>query len=261
MDKYAAFVRTNAMAGKRLFPIINTLFKTYPETVLLVAQTGKVPFIKSLGFVCIGNKVKPALLNNLNNSLTVSNAIVNKTKKNTIITSSLDRPLIDSCVDTPESENVEYKQSFNSCSYDKLGETIVAIANSGGGKLVWGVRDDLLIVGVDNDYGLWDKHCLHIVEVLKRCCAPNVPDIKFTDQRLSGKRNIYHVTIAPSHEMLSFNGIEVTRMSASNCVSKECKWVKIDEFNSLKQKINVMKEENNSLVIMLQQFVAKSNKK
>jgi len=270
MDKYATFVRTNAITGKRLVAIINKMYKAYPETVQLVCKTGKVKFITSLGFVCRDGRVlkpKREFIDAVPHTLYVPNVIVNKP----IMTSSIDRPLIDSSIDTPESENVEYKQAFTSASYDKYGQTIVAIANSGGGKLVWGVRDDLFVVGVDNDYGLWDKHCLRIVEVLKRCCAPNVPDIKFTDQRLSGKRNLYHVTIGPSQKMLCFNGIEVTRMSASNCLSKKCKWVQIDEYNLLKQqlaefdtmktKMNTMSDENSSLVIMLKQFVAKSNAK
>ena len=243
------------------------MYKEYPETVKMVSRTGKVKFITSLGFEChIGGTIKPKL-----KQYSVTNANVKNVTSS--FTSSFDCPLIDSYIDTPESENVEYKQTFASSTYEKFGQTIVAIANSGGGKLMWGIRDDLYIVGIANDYGIWDAHCLQIAQILKRCCAPKVPDIKFIEQRLSGKKNLYHVIIAPSCELISFNGVGVTRLAASNCVSKECKWVKLTEldllkqqlkqqlveFDSMKQKMDVLYEENNSLVIMLKQFVAKSN--
>jgi hypothetical protein len=229
MNKYTKFLITSAMCNLLTMPFVSNLQRTYTEPVRLMATMGNLKYVPSV--------------------------------QNPSMTSSLERPLIDSHIDTPESETVEYKQTFTSASYEKLGQTIVAISNSGGGKLVWGIRDDLFIVGIENDYSLWDKHCLRIVEVLKRQVAPNVPGTKFIEQRLSGKRNIYHMTIAPSQEMLSFNGVEVTRMSASNCLSKECKWVKLSEYNSLKQQFIGLNEEINDVVNMLKHIISKTNKK
>ncbi|MDR1213704.1 MAG: helix-turn-helix domain-containing protein [Propionibacteriaceae bacterium] len=48
----------------------------------------------------------------------------------------------------PESKTLEYKQDLS--SPDKVMESIVAFANSAGGKLIVGVADDGMVVGVTN---------------------------------------------------------------------------------------------------------------
>jgi hypothetical protein len=219
MNKYTQIM----MSNMRLLPFINDIYKTTE----LISQYGNVRLLSSLELGRAGDVVRPPL----NRTVNVEGVILKKLVKKTTITSSLNRPLIYSYIDTPESANIKYKQTFYTASYDKLGETIVEIANSGGGKLVWGIRKDLFIVGVENDNSLWDNHCVRLIETLKRSDASNIPGIKFTEQRLSGKRNIYHVTIAPSCELLSYNGIEITRI----------------EFNLLKQQLESVREEINTL--------------
>jgi hypothetical protein len=224
MNKYTGIMMSNL----RLMPIIKEIYKTTE----LVTQYGNVRLLKSLELGSFDDAVRTSSFNNnANNHMNVEYGILNKSGKKTTITCSLERPVIYSYIDKPESLNIKYKQRFYSVSYDKLCETIVEIANSGGGKLVWGIRKDLFIVGVENRYSLWDNHCFHISETLKNSNTSNVPGVKFTEQRLSEKRSIYQVTIAPSREMFSYKSNEVTRI----------------EFNILKQQLKSMREDINAI--------------
>lgn len=50
-----------------------------------------------------------------------------------------------------ESNNLEYKESFTNKLIPKYVETICGFLNSGGGKLIFGITDNLLLVGLKID--------------------------------------------------------------------------------------------------------------
>ena len=70
-----------------------------------------------------------------------------------------------------ESEKTEFKENAKTNTYIK---TVVAFANGNGGKIVFGVKDNKEIVGVENEFEVMDG----IINVISDNCYPMiVPDI------------------------------------------------------------------------------------
>lgn len=70
-----------------------------------------------------------------------------------------------------ESEKIEFKENAKTNTYIK---TVVAFANGNGGKIVFGVKDNKEIVGVENEFEVMDG----IINVISDNCYPMiVPDI------------------------------------------------------------------------------------
>ena len=70
-----------------------------------------------------------------------------------------------------ESEKIEFKENAKTNTYIK---TVVAFANENGGKIVFGVKDNKEIVGVENEFEVMDG----IINVISDNCYPMiVPDI------------------------------------------------------------------------------------
>ena len=70
-----------------------------------------------------------------------------------------------------ESEKTEFKENAKTNTYIK---TVVAFANGNGGKIVFGVKDNKEIVGVENEFEVMDG----IINAISDSCYPKiVPDI------------------------------------------------------------------------------------
>ena len=70
-----------------------------------------------------------------------------------------------------ESEKIEFKENAKTNTYIK---TVVAFANGNGGKIVFGVKDNKEIVGVENEFEVIDG----IINAISDSCYPMiVPDI------------------------------------------------------------------------------------
>ena len=70
-----------------------------------------------------------------------------------------------------ESEKIEFKENAKTNTYIK---TVVAFANENGGKIVFGVKDNKEIVGVENEFEVMDG----IINAISDSCYPMiVPDI------------------------------------------------------------------------------------
>ena len=70
-----------------------------------------------------------------------------------------------------ESEKIEFKENAKTNTYIK---TVVAFANGNGGKIVFGVKDNKEIVGVENEFEVMDG----IINAISNSCYPMiVPDI------------------------------------------------------------------------------------
>ena len=70
-----------------------------------------------------------------------------------------------------ESEKIEFKENAKTNTYIK---TVVAFANGNGGKIVFGVKDNREIVGVENEFEVMDG----IINAISDSCYPMiVPDI------------------------------------------------------------------------------------
>lgn len=70
-----------------------------------------------------------------------------------------------------ENEKIEFKENAKTNTYIK---TVVAFANGNGGKIVFGVKDNGEIVGVENEFGVMDG----IINAISDSCYPMiVPDI------------------------------------------------------------------------------------
>jgi len=70
-----------------------------------------------------------------------------------------------------ESEKIEFKENAKTNTYIK---TVVAFANGNGGKIVFGVKDNKEIVGVENEFEVMDG----IINAISDSCYPMiVPDI------------------------------------------------------------------------------------
>ena len=70
-----------------------------------------------------------------------------------------------------ENEKIEFKENAKTNTYIK---TVVAFANGNGGKIVFGVKDDGQIVGVENEFEVMDG----IINAISDSCYPMiVPDI------------------------------------------------------------------------------------
>lgn len=70
-----------------------------------------------------------------------------------------------------ESEKIKFKENAKTNTYIK---TVVAFANGNGGKIVFGVKDNKEIVGVENEFEVMDG----IINAISDSCYPMiVPDI------------------------------------------------------------------------------------
>ena len=72
-----------------------------------------------------------------------------------------------------ENEKIEFKENTKTSAYIK---TVVAFANGNGGKIIFGVKDDGKIIGIENEFEVMDG----IINAISDNCYPMiVPNISF----------------------------------------------------------------------------------
>ena len=81
----------------------------------------------------------------------------------------------------PESKTREYK--LNLAAKDRLSQTVVAFANSAGGELVVGVRDDGTVVGVGEPLTEQDRLSRSISDSIKPQIAPLIELVTVAGRR------------------------------------------------------------------------------
>ena len=79
---------------------------------------------------------------------------------------------VESLLQTPEGKRLEFKCNFSSPK--KLLKTLVAFANSAGGKLIVGVNDDRHVVGVEAPLDQEERLCSLIADSIVPRLAPNI---------------------------------------------------------------------------------------
>jgi len=77
-------------------------------------------------------------------------------------------PSIKEIIKMPESKTLEFKRDMS--SQEKIVKTIIAFANSAGGKLIIGVNDDRSIFGVDDPLDMEEK----LTNIIFDCIAPKI---------------------------------------------------------------------------------------
>ena len=66
-----------------------------------------------------------------------------------------------------ESDTLEYKESFSDNGMKKYIESICGFLNSGGGKLIFGIKDNLELVGLNLKSNQIDKCILKIDQIIQ----------------------------------------------------------------------------------------------
>jgi hypothetical protein len=158
-----------------------------------------------------------------------------------------------------ESDKLEYKITFNDNAMQKYIEIICGFLNSGGGKLIFGIRDDLLIVGLNVGSKNIDNYILKIDEITRNkkiigidkltnnptninplCIKPNILinniGKKFLIIDIIPEENIYYQLL---------NGKCYFRLGASNYFNRvEVFYTESEYKNKCDQYQKILQEEN-----------------
>lgn len=209
-QKYYDYVQHKINGGTTSMPMITTeLYRRFPETKKIICGTlSKSEFYRIIGF-------------NLSNNHMIQRVVKIPDQTSACsLTCQLNKPLLNATMESEESKELEYKLGFDSCSITKQCETIAALANVGGGRLVWGVRDnDLRVTGVPRNPSAWDQHRRNIVNCLKNKMAPSVPKLHFDTQVLTADRSLYWVSVDNStNQQYSIDDCVWERRGPSNHV-------------------------------------------
>jgi ATP-dependent DNA helicase RecG len=82
----------------------------------------------------------------------------------------------------PESKTLEFKRDIS--SYEKIVKTIIAFANSAGGKIIVGVDDNKNIVGVDDPLDMEERLTNIIFDSITPRILPSIEIIPIDDKQL-----------------------------------------------------------------------------
>ena len=123
-----------------------------------------------------------------------------------------------------ESEKIEFKENAKTNTYIK---TVVAFANGNGGKIVFGVKDNKEIVGVENEFEVMDG----IINAISDSCYPMIiPDIslhKLENRTIilveieGGKKKPYYLKSKGMQKGTYIRSGATTRMIEEDYVLKE----------------------------------------
>ena len=101
-----------------------------------------------------------------------------------------------------EGENLDFKQKISSC--DKIARTLCSFANTNGGIILVGVRDDREVTGIDPEE---EKFMLE--QAAQQYCQPAI-SLEYEEAEDEEERLVLIVTVAPSphkpHASLSKDG-------------------------------------------------------
>ncbi len=91
-----------------------------------------------------------------------------------------------------EGETLDFKQKITSC--DKIAKTLCSFANTEGGIILVGVKDDRSITGIDPEE---EKYMLE--QAAQHYCQPAIP-LNFEEIEDEEERIVLKVLVAPSSE-------------------------------------------------------------
>jgi predicted HTH transcriptional regulator len=96
-----------------------------------------------------------------------------------------DQDFIKELIKQHENEEFDFKQSINSAQ--KIAKTIVAFANTRGGKILIGVSDHKKIVGIDSDEEMY-----MLEKASKEYCKPPIqPNYEILEYKKFNSENSY----------------------------------------------------------------------
>ena len=75
-----------------------------------------------------------------------------------------------------ENEKIEFKENAKTNTYIK---TVVAFANGNGGKIVFGVKDNGEIIGVENKFEVMNE----IINAISNSCYPMIIPVRLLQRR------------------------------------------------------------------------------
>lgn len=148
----------------------------------------------------------------------------------------------------PESERTEYKESIVDLAFDKYLQTICGFLNSGGGNLIFGIKDNLNLIGINSKNKCVDKFILRIDTIIseKQIIGLNNESGEFTNiepsniksrqiVNKSGKKFLIIEVQSSTQSNIIYqlaNGMIYHRLGASNYFEKTERIYKQTDFES-----------------------------
>ena len=160
-----------------------------------------------------------------------------------------------------ESNDFEFKQSFVNENFNKYVEIICGFLNSNGGNLIFGIKDNLEMVGLNLDRKTFDKIILRIDKIINQKIIIGMDLNKNTkflkpqnlETSLICKKNKKFILIKIKPEIntkyqLRNNGLIYYRAGASNYCERTEKLYTQDEYENsckmYKQKYDMQNNKN-----------------
>lgn len=103
-----------------------------------------------------------------------------------------------------EGENLDFKQKISSC--EKIARTLCSFANTSGGIILVGVRDDRVVTGIDPEE---EKFMLE--QAAHLYCRPSI-ELEYDEREDEEERMVLIVTVAPG------------KQRPYACLNKDGKW-------------------------------------
>lgn len=99
---------------------------------------------------------------------------------------------IERLVTSPEGKTLEFKQDLSSPK--PLVKTLLAFANTAGGRLIIGVNDKRQIVGVEDPLDAEERLCNMIADSIEPRLVPNVVEMMTQETRYARRRSFRNPT-------------------------------------------------------------------
>lgn len=188
----------------------------------------------------------------------------------------------------PESDKLEFKESFVDKAFDKYLQTICGFLNSGGGNLIFGIKDNLDLVGLNLKNKSIDKMILRIDAIIRERVIVGINIVSDIDSNIetmvesnkfvlldssniktrqiitsSNKKFLIIEVIPKSNTKYQIRGGMIFyRLGASNYYEKTEKIYKQKDFeNACKQIEQKANSENKSNIKLFQKTLDDKNKK
>jgi len=164
-----------------------------------------------------------------------------------------------------ESNKLEFKESFVDKGFDKYLQTICGFLNSGGGNLIFGIKDNLDLIGLNYNNKFIDKILLRIdsiisekqiigIDTITNLFVPiDLLNIKTKQIVNKFNKNFIIVEVLPKQNIKYqlAGGMIFYRLGASNYFEKNERIYKQSDFESACKNIQQKAEQDNKLNIEL----------